>query len=105
MRAALGIITAAFFLILLSHEPLQCQKYDVGVIESMNEGYIYVRGNYGTHQLELLGTCLWCEVGLEVLVTFQGFTRATLAPYSRTPLGKPVKAFIIKDGREEGEVR
>jgi len=105
MRAAIGIVTAACLIILSCHEPVHSQAYDIGVIESMSEGSIYVKGNYGMHQLEILGTCLWCEVGLDVLVTFRGFTRATLATYPRAPLGKPVKAFIIKDGREEAEAR
>jgi len=105
MRAAIGVVTATCLIILFCREPLLGQDHDIGVIESMSEGSIYVKGNYGLHQLEILGTCLWCEVGLDVLVTFQGFTRATLAPYPRAPLGKPVKAFIIKDGREEAEMR
>ncbi|MBI4963103.1 MAG: hypothetical protein HY913_07500 [Desulfomonile tiedjei] len=105
MRAGRGIMTATLFFILLCYQPVYSQNHDVGVIESMSEGDIYVRGNYGLHQLELLGTCLWCEVGLEVLVTFRGFTRATLRPSVKTPLAKPVGAFIIKDGREQAEMR
>lgn len=105
MRAALAIVSFATFLIFVFHGPAHSQTYDIGVIESMNEGSIYVKGNHGLHRLELLGTCLWCEVGVEVLVAFQGFTRATLSPYPRASLGRTVKAFIIKDGREEAEAR
>lgn len=105
MKAAFAIMMAASFLVLFDHEPLLSQSHDIGVIASMSEGNIYVRGNYGLHELEMLGTCLWCEVGIEVMVTFAGFTRATLSRYPKSALGKPVKVFIIKDGREEAEMR
>jgi hypothetical protein len=105
MRAAFAIMMAASLFILFDHEPLHSQRYDIGVIESMSEGNIYVRGNHGLHELEILGTCLWCEVGIEVMVTFEGFTRATLSQYPKSATGKPVKTFIIKDGRDEAEMR
>jgi hypothetical protein len=102
MRLALGIVMAVCLFILVCDEPVQCQKYDVGVIEEITEGNIYVRGNHGLHVLETLGSCLWCEVGLEVIVIFEGFTRAKLSPYSESIRGRPVRAFVVRDGREEG---
>jgi hypothetical protein len=102
MRLVLGIIMAVCLFILVCDESVQGQKYDVGVIEEITEGNIYVRGNHGLHVLETLGTCLWCEVGLEVIVSFEGFTRAKLSPYSESIRGRPVRAFVVRDGREEG---
>src|SRR3990172_5850604 len=101
MRLALGIMTAVCVFILVCDEPVRAQKYDVGVIESMSESNIYVRGNHGHHVLETLGSCLWCEVGVEVLVSFEGFTRAKLSPYSETVRGRSVRVFVVKDGRGE----
>ena len=103
MRVALSIMTAACMFILVCDEPVQAQKYDVGVIEEMSEGNIYVRGSHGRHVLETLGTCLWCEVGMEVLVSFEGFTRAKLSPYSESVQGRPVRVFVIRDGREDAD--
>ncbi len=102
MRLVLGIMTAVCVFILVCDEPVRGQKYDVGVIEEMSEGNIYVRGNHGLHVLETLGSCLWCEVGFEVLVSFEGFTRAKLSPYSESIRGRPVRVFVVRDGREEG---
>jgi hypothetical protein len=102
MRLALCIITAVCLFILLCNEPARGQKYDVGVIEEMSEGNIYVRGNHGLHVLETVGSCLWCEVGFEVLISFEGFTRAKLSPYSESIRGRPVRVFVVRDGREEG---
>lgn len=102
MRLALGIMAAVCVFILVCEEPVQGQKYDVGVIEEMSEGNIYVRGNHGLHVLETVGSCLWCEVGFEVIVSFEGFTRAKLSPYSESIRGRPVRVFVVRDGREEG---
>ncbi|MGO9568570.1 MAG: hypothetical protein ACLP5H_13610 [Desulfomonilaceae bacterium] len=102
MRLSVGIIAAACLFILVCDKPARGQKYDVGIIEQISEGNIYVRGNYGLHVLETLGSCLWCEVGLEVIVSFEGFTRAKLSPYSESIRGRPVRVFVVKDGREEG---
>ncbi len=74
--------------------------YDSGPIEMMAEGKIYVKGNRGNHVLEPLGECVWCEVGLEVLITFKGLTRAELKPYAERGNSKSISVFLIKDGRE-----
>ena len=102
MRFVLSIMTAVCVFILVCDEPVRAQKYDVGVIEEMSEGNIYVRGNHGLHVLETVGSCLWCEVGFEVLVSFEGFTRAKLSPYSESIRGRPVRVFVVRDGRDEG---
>jgi hypothetical protein len=52
--------------------------------------------------LETVGSCLWCEVGFEVLISFEGFTRAKLSPYSEAIRGRPVRVFVVRDGRDEG---
>lgn len=101
MRVALSITMAVCLFILVCDDLVQAQDYDVGVIEQMSEGNIYVRGTHGRHVLETLGTCLWCEVGMEVVVNFEGFTRAKLSPYSESVRGRPVRVFVIKDGRED----
>jgi hypothetical protein len=102
MKLSVGIMAAACMFILVCGGPVRAQKYDVGTIEDISEGNIYVRGNYGHHVLETLGSCLWCEVGVEVLINFEGFTRAKLSPYSESVRGRPVRVFVVKDGREEG---
>ncbi len=60
-----------------------------------------LKGVAARMSLETFEPCLWCEVGLEVLVRFEGFTRATIAPYSKSVFGGPVRVFVIKDGRDE----
>jgi hypothetical protein len=101
MKFAVGIMAAVCLFILVCDGQVRAQKYDVGVIEEMSEGNIYVRGNHGRHVLEALGSCLWCQVGLDVLVNFEGFTRAKLSPYSESVRGRPVRVFVVKDGRED----
>ncbi len=101
MKLALGIMAAVCLLVLICNGTVRAQKYDVGVIEDMSEGNIYVRGSHGLHVLETLGSCLWCRVGLDVLVSFEGFTRAKLSPYSESVRGRPVRVFVLRDGREE----
>jgi hypothetical protein len=75
-------------------------EYDGGLIEAISEGRLYVQGSTGQHILEPIGLCSWCEVGMEILITFHGFTRATLRPKSESFSARPVKAFIIRDARE-----
>ena len=100
-RATFCVAALACLLVFISAGPLHGRDYDVGAIVDMTEGNIYVKGNRGTHVLETFEPCLWCEVGLEVLVRFEGFTRATIAPYSKSVFGGPVRVFVIKDGRDE----
>jgi hypothetical protein len=102
MKLTVGIVAAVCIFTLINVEQVRAQKYDVGVIESMSEGSIYVRGNHGHHVLETLGSCLWCEVGVDVIINFEGFTRAKLSPYSETVRGRTIRVFVVKDGREEG---
>lgn len=102
MKFALGIMAAVCVFVLIDAEQARAQKYDVGIIENISEGNIYVRGNHGLHVLETLGNCSWCEVGVEALINFEGFTRAKLSPYSESVRGRPVKVFVIRDGREAG---
>jgi hypothetical protein len=102
MKLAVGIIAAVCMFILVCNGPARAQEYDVGTIEAISEGNIYVRGNHGHHVLETLGSCLWCEVGVDVIINFKAFTRAELSPYSETVQGRPIRVFVVKDGREEG---
>jgi hypothetical protein len=101
MKFVVGIMAAVCVCILICEGQVRAQKYDAGVIEDMSEGNIYVRGSHGLHVLEALGSCLWCQVGLDVLVTFEGFTRAKLSPYSESVRGRPVRVFVLRDGRED----
>jgi hypothetical protein len=101
MRFKLGIVAVVCLFLFVDEEAVQSQNYDVGVIEEMTEDNIYVRGNLGLHVLETVRACLWCQVGLEVLVTFEGFTRAKLSPYSENVRGRPLRVFVVRDGREE----
>jgi hypothetical protein len=76
-------------------------EYDGGLIETISESKIHVQGSRGQHIFEPIGMCSWCEVGIDVLITFHGLTRATLRPKSESFSGRPVKAFILRDGREQ----
>lgn len=99
-----SILLAACLVILpFDRPPAQRVDYDSGPIESMQEDSIIVKGNNGTTVLEPIGECLWCEVGLEVLITFRGFVRASLRPYADTDDRRAITAFIVKDGRDSGE--
>lgn len=88
-------------LVLVDVQDARRVDYDSGPIESLDEGLILVKGNRGVHVLEPLGVCFWCEEGMEVLITFLGFTRATLKPYSRSIRGRPIKVLVLEDGREQ----
>jgi hypothetical protein len=79
-------------------------EFDSGPIESVSNNVVLVRGNKGLYELELIGPCLWCEEGLEVLITFSGIVRATLAPLIKSPDSfspRPVHVLITGDGRYE----
>jgi hypothetical protein len=79
-------------------------EFDSGPIESVSSNVVLVRGNNGLYELELIGPCLWCEEGLEVLITFSGIVRATLAPLIKSPDSfkpRPVQVLLIRDGRYE----
>jgi hypothetical protein len=96
LQAAIIFFSVAF--------PSQAAEFDSGPIETFSENVVLVRGNKGIHELELLGPCLWCEEGLEVLVTFYGVVRATLTPVVDTSSSfrpSPVPVLIIRDGRYE----
>jgi len=102
MRSVIVVVATVAF-IAASQGPIFAlsRDYDSGLIEDISENYIYVRGNRGLHVFEPLGYCSWCEVGLEVEVRFEGPVRATIKPYEETIGGRPVKALIIRDGRED----
>ena len=96
----LALIGTAWLLLSLSQDVGAWRnELDVGFIESMEGGLIHVQGAKGAHVLEVLRECLWCQEGLEVAVTFNGYGRATLRPTWRSHHGKPVRAFLIQDGR------
>lgn len=96
-------VIAAVLATIVMATPLDARRvdYDSGPIEAMSEGLIYVRGNTGVHIFEPVGACVWCELGLEVLVTFLGFTRATLKPFSKSVRGRPLRVLVVRDGRDE----
>ena len=75
-------------------------QYDGGVIEEMYGDRIAVVGNLGYHIFEIVSPCSWCEPGITVAITFEGFTRATMTPVPNILDSAPVKMFIIRDGRE-----
>ena len=74
--------------------------YDGGVIQSIVDDRIYVKGQLGDHIFEPIGVCSWCEEGIEVSIAFQGYTRATLQPKSLPFPVRPLPVLIIRDGRE-----
>jgi len=82
--------------------PAAEKEFEIGTIDMMSEGVIYVTGQRGTHVLEPLGDCDWCRVGQAVVVRFKGYIRATLSPYGDSQRIKPLKVLIVRDGRDEG---
>ncbi|HMK35223.1 MAG TPA: hypothetical protein VK463_09170 [Desulfomonilaceae bacterium] len=107
--AAQGKIWIGMFLVLcltvIPPGSIRAQKtdYDSGPIEVISENLVFVKGNRGTHVLEPIGECIWCEVGLEVLITFDTFVRVSFKPYSDAGNSRARSAFLVKDGREDGE--
>jgi len=75
-------------------------EYDGGLIQSIADDKIYVKGEMGDHIFEPIGTCSWCEEGVEVSIAFTGYTRATLQPRSQSFRGRPLPVLIIRDGRD-----
>jgi hypothetical protein len=99
IRLALSLLACS---ILLQPELVLAWRveYDGGPIEAISEGKLYVQGNTGQYIFEPIGLCSWCEVGIEVLISLQSLTRATLRPKSESFSARPVNAFIIRDARE-----
>ena len=75
--------------------------WDSGPIEIISEDRIYVNGRRGRHVFETLGSCLWCEQGLDVLIRFRGFARAIITPNNQPERNRSLRVLVIKDGREE----
>lgn len=98
--AALALICFCFVLITPDHLRALRVEYDGGPIQSIVDDKIYVKGELGNHIFEPIGTCSWCEEGLEVSIAFEGYTRATLQPKSQSFRGRPLQVLIIRDGRE-----
>jgi hypothetical protein len=101
VRITLAVFACSLLLLALPRVlyAARAAETDIGYIESVQEGTIYIQGTKGLHILEALRVCLWCEPGLEVTVTFSGYARATLRPASRSHHGKPLQALLLKDGR------
>jgi hypothetical protein len=79
-------------------------EYDSGPIASIVDDTVYVEGNNGTYELQLLGLCTWCEEGLEVLIRFDSVAKASMKPQKGPDdfsIFKAVRALIIRDARYE----
>lgn len=76
-------------------------RIDNGFIEAMLDEKIVVQGYLGTHVLELIGVCTWCEVGMQVAVRFISVTRAELIQTDTGMAKAPVNALILIDGRDQ----
>ena len=76
-------------------------RSDNGFIEAMLDEKIVVQGYLGTHVLELIGVCTWCEVGMQVAVRFISVTRAELVQTDTGIAKPPVNVLILIDGREQ----
>jgi hypothetical protein len=75
-------------------------EYDSGPIQAIEGDRIIVGGQKGTHILEIVGWRPWITVDLEVLVEFRGVLSVVVRPFAKSPTAKPVKALIVRDGRE-----
>ncbi len=74
-------------------------EYDNGPIMRDSGGTLYITGSKGRHVVVPMGLCDWCKRGVVVLITFEGWAKATLKPYHKNVPGKPVEALVIKHGR------
>jgi hypothetical protein len=81
-----------------------CQTYwpqsDTGEIREIYGDRVYVQGGLGTHIVEMITPCPWCEQRTTVIIRFQSSTRANMVPDPNLFNTAPVELFIIKDGRE-----
>ncbi len=100
MRAVAAGALCLLIVLAFHHQHSLGADYDAGIIERIVDDQIYVRGDLGEHVFEPIGICSWCEEGVEVSVTFKGYTRATLEPKSTSFRGRPLQVLIIHDGRE-----
>ncbi|AFM23667.1 hypothetical protein [Desulfomonile tiedjei] len=99
-----SLISVALLILLCVALASYGTEFDSGPIESVSNNVVLVRGNKGIYELELIGPCLWCEEGLEVLITFSGILRATLTPHVKSPDSfspRPVHVLITRDARYE----
>jgi len=102
MKTALTITLAISLLFLSQSSPLAWRVEAIaGTIQEISEQAVYVEGDRGINVFELRGVCSWCEVGLAVIVVFQSPTMATMRPEPNSLNNKPVRMFIVRDGREE----
>lgn len=74
-------------------------NWDAGPIDAINDDYLYIEGGKGRHVLQMIGDCSWCTLGLQVLIRFQPFRRATVTPYPGTERGHKVRTLVVRDGR------
>lgn len=75
-------------------------RSDRGVIEALYEHEIQVQGEEGLHILEPMQDCSWCVEGMDVVLTFLKYGRATLSPEAPSRDAKPVKVWVLRDGRD-----
>ncbi len=102
MKTALTITLTISLLFLSQSSPLAWRVESIGgTIQEISEQAVYVLGDRGINVFELIGVCSWCEDGLDVVVVFQSPTMATMRPEPNLMKNKPVRMFIVRDGREE----
>ena len=102
MKTVITITLAISLLFLSQSSPLAWRvEAIVGIIQEISEQAVYVQGDRGINVFELRGVCSWCEDGLDVIVVFQSPTMATMRPEPNPLNNKPVRMFIVRDGREE----
>jgi hypothetical protein len=73
---------------------------DLGIIQEIIGDRVYIEGRLGNYIFEMLNTCSWCEKSLNVLVSFESFSRASIRPDPNPLNMASVQLFIIKDARD-----
>jgi hypothetical protein len=100
MRSRILAMAVLLLVVACAHSVLAVRAdQDVGIIEGASEGKIAVEGSRGLHVFESVRACTWCQPGVEVVVTFSGFGRATLKPSADFPTGAVLDVLIVRDGR------
>lgn len=102
-RLPLITVCLLFILVGISFAQIYYEQTDAGRIEEMFGDKIYVQGNMGLHVFEMISPCSWCEPGSRVTIRFDSFTKASVGPDPNILRTAPIRAFIIKDGREENQ--
>ncbi|MFH0824092.1 MAG: hypothetical protein V2B18_15180 [Pseudomonadota bacterium] len=71
----------------------------LGTIVAVEQGRVRVKAILGTFELEPMRICPWCEVGADIVMTFEGVVSAGIQRSGEKGNVKPIPVLVIKDAR------